>query len=62
MSLHYQDAGSSGSMKLKQLKSLIDEQAPSVLSKFSSRKDAIAYLKLKVIYLIFAHIILDLVK
>ncbi|XP_033135358.1 PIN2/TERF1-interacting telomerase inhibitor 1 isoform X2 [Brassica rapa] len=41
------DAGSSGSMKLKQLKSLIDEQAPSVLSKFSSRKDAIAYLKLK---------------
>lgn len=35
-------------MKLKQLKSLIDEQAPSVLSEFSSRKDAIAYLKLKV--------------
>ncbi|KAG2302880.1 hypothetical protein Bca4012_061210 [Brassica carinata] len=41
------DAGSGGSMKLKQLKSLIDEQAPSVLSEFSSRKDAIAYLKLK---------------
>ncbi|XP_010473644.1 PREDICTED: nucleolin [Camelina sativa] len=41
------DAGGGGSMKLKQLKSLIDEQAPSVLSKFSSRKDAIAYLKLK---------------
>ncbi|KFK40479.1 hypothetical protein AALP_AA2G001000 [Arabis alpina] len=41
------DAGSSGSMKLKQLKSLIDEQAPSVLSEFSSSKDAIAYLKLK---------------
>ncbi|VVA93565.1 unnamed protein product [Arabis nemorensis] len=41
------DAGSSGSIKLKQLKSLIDEQAPSVLSEFSSSKDAIAYLKLK---------------
>ncbi|KAL1212371.1 G-patch domain-containing protein 1 [Cardamine amara subsp. amara] len=41
------DAGSGGSMKIKQLKSLIDEQAPSVLSEFSSRKDAIAYLKLK---------------
>ncbi|KAJ0265605.1 G-patch domain-containing protein 1 [Hirschfeldia incana] len=41
------DGGSGGSMKLKQLKSLIDEQAPSVLSEFSSRKDAIAYLKLK---------------
>ncbi|CAH8255914.1 unnamed protein product [Arabidopsis lyrata] len=41
------DAGNGGSMKLKQLKSLIDEQAPSVLSEFSSRKDAIAYLKLK---------------
>ncbi|KAG2243046.1 hypothetical protein Bca52824_095109 [Brassica carinata] len=40
-------AGSSGSMKLKQLKSMIDEQAPSILSEFSSRKDAIAYLKLK---------------
>ncbi|KAF8082869.1 hypothetical protein N665_0804s0016 [Sinapis alba] len=39
--------GSGGSMKLKQLKSLIDEQAPSVLSEFSSRKDAISYLKLK---------------
>ncbi|KAG2302770.1 hypothetical protein Bca4012_061100 [Brassica carinata] len=39
-------AGSSGSMKLKQLKSMIDEQAPSLLSEFS-RKDAIAYLKLK---------------
>ncbi|CAN6971069.1 unnamed protein product [Brassica rapa subsp. trilocularis] len=36
-----------GSMKLKQLKSLIDEHAPSVLSEYSSRKDAIAYLKLK---------------
>lgn len=43
-------------MKLKQLKSLIDEQAPSLLSEFSSRKDAIAYLKLKVI-LIFTHVI-----
>ncbi|KAL9860974.1 putative G-patch domain-containing protein [Arabidopsis thaliana] len=42
------DAGKGGFMKLKQLKSLIDEQAPSVLSEFSSRKDAIAYLKLKV--------------
>ncbi|KAJ4877150.1 D111/G-patch domain-containing protein [Raphanus sativus] len=41
------EAGSGGSMKLKQLKSLIDEQAPSLLSEFSSRKDAIAYLKLK---------------
>ncbi|CAA0313349.1 unnamed protein product [Arabidopsis thaliana] len=41
------DAGKGGFMKLKQLKSLIDEQAPSVLSEFSSRKDAIAYLKLK---------------
>ncbi|CAH8380619.1 unnamed protein product [Eruca vesicaria subsp. sativa] len=41
------NAGSGRSMKLKQLKSLIDEQAPSVLSEFSSRKDAIAYLKLK---------------
>ncbi|CDY38209.1 BnaA09g11800D [Brassica napus] len=40
-------ADSSGSMKLKQLKSMIDEQAPSILSEFSSRKDAIAYLKLK---------------
>lgn len=46
--IHSQDAGNGGSMKLKQLKSLIDEQAPSVLSEFSSRKDAIAYLKLKV--------------
>ncbi|KAH0909448.1 hypothetical protein HID58_032769 [Brassica napus] len=36
-----------GSMKLKQLKSLIDEHAPSVLSEYSSRKDAIAYVKLK---------------
>ncbi|KAL9310570.1 putative G-patch domain-containing protein [Arabidopsis thaliana] len=42
------DAGKGGFMKLKQLKSLIDEQAPSVLSEFSSRKDAIAYLNLKV--------------
>ncbi|KAF8049201.1 hypothetical protein N665_2277s0004 [Sinapis alba] len=41
------DAGSGGSMKMKQLKSRIDEQAPSLLSEFSSRKDAIAYLKLK---------------
>uniref|UniRef100_A0A1J3IMW4 PIN2/TERF1-interacting telomerase inhibitor 1 n=1 Tax=Noccaea caerulescens TaxID=107243 RepID=A0A1J3IMW4_NOCCA len=41
------EAGSGGSMRLKQLKSLIDEQAPSVLSEFSSSKDAIAYLKLK---------------
>lgn len=45
---HSQEAGSGGSMRLKQLKSLIDEQAPSVLSEFSSSKDAIAYLKLKV--------------
>ncbi|CAN8245437.1 unnamed protein product [Cochlearia groenlandica] len=36
-----------GSMKLKQLKCLIDEQAPSVLSEFSSSKEAISYLKLK---------------
>ncbi|XP_010545421.1 PREDICTED: G patch domain-containing protein 4 [Tarenaya hassleriana] len=36
-----------GSVKLKQLKSLIDEHAPAILSEFSSRKDAIAYLKRK---------------
>ncbi|CAH8385786.1 unnamed protein product [Eruca vesicaria subsp. sativa] len=41
------NAGSGGSMKLKQLKSLIDGHSPSVLSEFSSRKDAISYLKLK---------------
>ncbi|KAE8720720.1 meiotic recombination protein SPO11-2-like isoform X1 [Hibiscus syriacus] len=33
------------SLKLKQLKVLIDEQSSSVFSNFSSKKDAIAYLK-----------------
>ncbi|OMP06073.1 hypothetical protein COLO4_08362 [Corchorus olitorius] len=35
------------SLKLKQLKVLIDQQSSSVFSKFSSKKDALAYLKLK---------------
>ena len=35
------------SLKLKQLKVLIDEQSSSVFSKFSSKKDALAYLKRK---------------
>ncbi|GMI64051.1 hypothetical protein like AT1G63980 [Hibiscus trionum] len=35
------------SLKLKQLKVLIDEQSSSVFSDFSSKKDAIAYLKRK---------------
>ncbi|KAE8706354.1 meiotic recombination protein SPO11-2-like isoform X1 [Hibiscus syriacus] len=35
------------SLKLKQLKVLIDEQSSSVFSNFSSKKDAIAYLKRK---------------
>ncbi|XWS61716.1 hypothetical protein CRYUN_Cryun07bG0149900 [Craigia yunnanensis] len=35
------------SLKLKQMKVLIDEQSSSVFSKFSSKKDALAYLKRK---------------
>ncbi|KAK4796107.1 hypothetical protein SAY86_028433 [Trapa natans] len=33
------------SLKLKQLKTLVEEQSPSTFSKFSSEKDAVAYLK-----------------
>lgn len=36
------------SLKLKQLKALIDEHAPSVFSELSSTKDSLAYLKRKV--------------
>lgn len=36
------------SLKLKQLKVLIDEHSTSVLSNFSSKKDALAYLRRKV--------------
>ncbi|KAK4746046.1 hypothetical protein SAY87_012358 [Trapa incisa] len=33
------------SLKLKQLRTLVEEQSPSTFSKFSSEKDAVAYLK-----------------
>ena len=36
------------SLKLKQLKLLIDEHSSSVFSNFSSKRDAVAYLKQKV--------------
>ena len=39
------------SLKLKQLKLLIDEHSSSVFSNFSSKRDAIAYLKQKVCFL-----------
>ncbi|XWS38299.1 hypothetical protein CRYUN_Cryun19dG0119900 [Craigia yunnanensis] len=35
------------SLKLKQLKILINKQLPSVFSNYSSKKDALAYLKRK---------------
>jgi hypothetical protein len=36
------------SLKLKKLKSLVEEHSPAVFSNFTSRRDAVAYLKQKV--------------
>jgi len=38
-------------LKLKQLKVVIDEHSSSVLSDFSSKREAIAYLRQKVVLL-----------